>query len=123
MKRIKTFESFNPNIETVNEEFTNNVAKRITEFLKDPTDESIADKLLKRSFVVQFNAKSTKSYQGIVLALSLEEKIRILQDVSKRLEYSSPDSLRIIKSNTSDKMKVGSIERRSKIPTEKLSEV
>ena len=117
MKRIKTFDSFNPNTETVNEEFTNKISKKIMMFLENPSDESIANKLLKRAFIVQFNAKATQPLENIVMGLSLEEKIKMLKEILDKLEYSSTNSLRLIKSNASDKLKIGTIERKNKIPS------
>ena len=62
--------------------------------------------------MVQFNAKATKPYEKLVLDLPITDKIQLLKGVLNKLEYSKPSSLRLVKSHTSDKFHVGSIERK-----------
>ena len=113
MSRIKTFEQYNSSEgEMVSEGMFKDLKTKIQEFLQNPTDVTIADKLLQKAFVVQFNARATQPYQQLVLALPLEQKISLLQDVLDKLEYSKPESLRLVKSNTSDKLKVGTLTRK-----------
>ena len=113
MNRIKTFEQYN-NTDggMIKEEFLDNIQTKIKKFLEDPTDETMANKLLQQSFVYTFNNSVTKYYKNLVHALPLEDKVKLLEDVIKKLEYSTVNALRLIKSKTSDKLKVGSIKRK-----------
>jgi len=115
MNRIKTFEQYNTvEGESINEEFLDSIQSKIQKFLQDPTSEAMADKLLQQTFVFTFNNKVTKSYKKLVHDLSLEEKIKILENALEKLRYSPITSLRLVKSKTSDKLNVGSITRKPK---------
>lgn len=119
MNRIKTFEQYNIQYgNKVNEEFLDNTKSKLDTFLQDPTDKEMADKLLQKLFTVTFNQKSTKAYKELVKKLSLEDKVKLLKDASKKLEYSPLTSLRLIKSKLSDKFQVGSITRNEEKPVQ-----
>ena len=113
MNHVKTFEQYNtPEGEMVSESMFEDFKTKVKKFLDNPTDVTIANKLLQKAFVVQFNAKVTKPLEKLVLDLSLEEKINLLKGVLERLEYSRPEALRLVKSKTSDKLKVGTLTRK-----------
>ena len=61
MNRIKTFDQY----ENLSEEFKD-LRVKIMEYLNNPTDEELANKLLQKSFFVQFGAKATKPYEKMV---------------------------------------------------------
>jgi hypothetical protein len=109
MNRLKNFEQHNSQF--VNEEFLDNLQTKIMKFLQDPTNDAVADKLLQQSFIFTFNNSLTKHYKKIVHDLPLKDKIKMLEDVLEKLEYSPITALRLVKSKTSDKLYVGSIKR------------
>jgi len=114
MSRIKTFEQYNtPEGEMIKEEFLDGIQTKIKNFLQDPTEE-VANKLLQQTFVFTFNNSLTKHYKDIAHKLSLKEKTKLLEDALDKLQYSSINALRLVKSKTSDKLTVGSIKRKPK---------
>lgn len=123
MNHIKTFEQYNiTDGEIISEGMFKDLKTKINEFLNNPVDEEIANKLIQKSFVKQFNAKPTQAYEKLVLSLSLEEKIKLLKDIAEKLEYSSPDALRLVKGRFSDKLSVGSITRKNPTKSPELVE-
>jgi len=120
MKHIKTFESFNPNTETVNEEFLDSTKKKaklfIEEYDKNPAsvDEKSIDKFLNWAFVITYSNSKTAAIKKLVDRLPLDDKVNLLKDALERLEYSKIGDIRLLKSKTSNKLRVGSIVRKIK---------
>jgi len=115
MNHLKTFEQHNTQEgEMVKEEFLDNIKSKIENFLDNPIDQEVADKLLQIAFAVTFNNRATKPYKQLVHNLPLEKKIGLLKDALEKLEYSPVMALRLLKNNLSNDFKVGSIKRELK---------
>jgi hypothetical protein len=98
LKNVMTFEQFSSQeTEPVNEGLFTSLKTDIDRFLKSPTDEVKADKLLSSAFAQTFNAKATASLKTEVLGLPLEDKISILTQCSKKLEDPKVGVLKLIK--------------------------
>lgn len=98
LKHVKTFEQYSiKDEETLNEGLFTSLKTDIDKFLKEPTDEKKADKLLNTAFAKSFNAKATKHLKNEILSLDLESKINLLKQASKRLEDPKISILKPIK--------------------------
>jgi hypothetical protein len=98
LKHVKTFEQYSSNdTEKINEGLFTSLKTDIDKFLKEPTDEKKANKLMTTMFAQSFNAKATKHLKDEVIGLSLEEKVSLLKQASKKLENPKIGILKPIK--------------------------
>jgi hypothetical protein len=112
MNHIKTFQQYSDNNKILNEGLFEDIEFKIKKILNDLSnvDENIINDLLLKIFIKTFTSEATKILKEKVLALPLEEKIKLLKEVYKKLEYSNISSLRLLK-YPSGKFFVGSIKR------------
>lgn len=98
LKHVKTFEQFsNQSEEQLNEGLFTSLKSDIEKYLKNPTDESKADKLLNAAFAKTFNTKVTAHLKDEIMDLSLEEKNTILEQSFNKLKDPKVGVLKIFK--------------------------
>lgn len=98
LKHVKTFEQYSSNdTEELNEGLFTSLKTDIDKFLKEPTDEKKANKLMTTMFAQSFNAKATKHLKDEILGLSLKEKIGLLKQASTKLQNKKIGVLKPIK--------------------------
>ena len=106
LKNVMTFEQFSTQeAELVNEGLFTSLKTDIDKFLKSPTDDAKANKLLTTCFAQTFSAKATAPLKNEILALPIESKVNILTQCSKKLTDPKIGVLKIIK--TADGFQVG----------------
>ena len=97
LKHVKTFEQFSTEeSEPVNEGLFTSLKTDIDKFLKAPEDVKVADKLLSTAFAKSFAANPKLNSE--VLALAIEEKVKILTKASEKLTDPKVGVLKLFKS-------------------------
>lgn len=97
LKHVKTFEQFSTQeSEPINEGLFTSLKTDIDKFLKAPEDVKIADKLLSTAFAKTLAANP--KLKAEILALAIEEKVKILTKASEKLTDSKIGVLKLFKS-------------------------
>jgi len=107
LKHVMTFEQYSVNEnDTVNEGLFTSVKTDIDNFLKNPTDNNKANKLLSSAFASTF--AKIPPLKTEILELPLETKVGILTQASEKLGDSKIGVLKLFK-NTKGEYTVGGV--------------